>query len=129
MVGCGFYHSGTSFSSNTSDLQKVSTFNQSSISICQCGLSGTLIFEVTFLFDSSLHSVCAKHLCKVIFSRIVLKSVNDVLNNQKCAVICCQADSTLAFHVAIMLILLLYIFLFFIFLWLLEGVDLVRNSV
>lgn len=49
----------------------------------------------------------------VIFLRIVSESVNEVLINQKCAVNCCQADSPLAFHDAIVIFLL----------WLLEGVN------
>ncbi len=113
-MGCGFYHSGTSFSSNTSDLQKVSTFNQSSN--FPPGLSVTFIFEVTFVFEFIFYRYsfsCAKHLCKVIFLRIVSESVNEVLINQKCAVNCCQADFPLAFHDAIVIYLL----------WLLEGVN------
>lgn len=99
----------TSFSSNTSDQQKVSTFNQSNHFH---PLSVTLIFGVTFLFDF-ISDTCSFQFVPRSSLRIVSQSVNDVLNNQKCAVICCQADSPLAFHDAIVIFLL----------WLLEGVS------
>lgn len=103
----------TSFSSNTSGQQKVSTFNQSNHFHT---LSVTLIFGVTFLFDFISNTYSFQFVPSLFVRpslRIVSQSVNDVLNNQKCAVICCQADFPLAFHDAIVILLL----------WLLEGVN------